>query len=182
MHSAESCVEVRIEDVSKCGCTASRSFERSEWDKVCKVAVKVRSFLQPGYRTADVTATFTSHATDKMSTMRGHEMFSTALCSILDQSDVHRRIRRTCFKNHEKLLADTFHSEVPLLVRWRWSSIQLCLSALRKVNRCLIAHWSLQKFLAGSAEDADIGNRRGQGRSFKLVSQRVEAAFRLMEV
>ena len=47
----------------------------------------------------------------------------TALCSILNQSDVRKRIRGACFKNHEQLSDTAFHSEVPLLVRWRWNSV-----------------------------------------------------------
>ena len=38
---------------------------RDEWDKVCKAANKVMSLLLPDSKTADVTATFTSHATGK---------------------------------------------------------------------------------------------------------------------
>ena len=36
-----------------------------EWDKVCKVAHEAISLLQPGSKTSDVAATFTSQATGK---------------------------------------------------------------------------------------------------------------------
>ena len=49
---------------------------RDEWDKVCKAANKAMSLLLPGSKTADVTATFTSHATGER---RQHvvELFAT---------------------------------------------------------------------------------------------------------
>ena len=106
---------------------------------------------------------------DKMSAMSEHMMNSlmcidrirlsfAALCSILNHSHVRERIRRTCIENREQLCDSAFRSEVPLAVRWRWSSVQLCFSAWRKATTCLIAHWRLHKYVADKAENADMGN------------------------
>ena len=95
----------------------------------------------------------------------------TALCSILNESDVCTRIH------------SAFHSEVPFLVRWRWSSVQRCLSAVRKAHRCLIARLSLQKYagwLVGGRRHWKRGcARRGRGRVDMLVEvSRADEAIR----
>ena len=79
-----------------------------------------------------------------------------ALCAVLNQSNILQRIRRTCFSGREALFDRIFHSIVPLLVRWRWGSIQMCLSRLLEVRKPLCKFWSLAKYLAGSVMDEDL--------------------------
>ena len=51
---------------------ATRGFgvSKTEWDRVCKAAIKAISLLQLGSRASDVAATLTSHVTGKRRTAR----------------------------------------------------------------------------------------------------------------
>ena len=81
---------------------------------------------------------------------------------VLHSWDNLRRMKRTCFASCEAAFDIAFTARVPMLVSWRWGSIQSTMTALLSVEQCLQFHWSgsqKAQLIAWLAQQCRISDR-----------------------